>query len=257
MHNNKKIVVVLPAYNAEKTLKQTYDEIPHDLVDEVILVDDASQDRTVELAAELNIFTHRHEKNLGYGANQKTCYTLALQRGADIVVMLHPDYQYTPKLITPMVSVIATGLYDVVLGSRILGGKALKGGMPWYKYIFNRFLTLLQNFILGSKLSEFHTGYRAFSRRVLSTLPIFENSDDFVFDNEVLAQIIYFDFHVAEITCPTKYFKEASIIGFWKSCKYGFGVLITSFKFWLSKHKIKRFPLFDPKGQKILDDEKN
>ncbi len=252
MINGKKIAVVLPAYNAEQTLRPTYDEIPHEVVDEIILVDDASQDRTIELADKLNIHTHRHEKNLGYGANQKTCYSLALQRGADIVVMLHPDYQYTPKLIAPMVSVIATGLYDVVLGSRILGGRALKGGMPWYKYISNRVLTLLQNFILGSKLSEFHTGYRAFSKRVLSELPLLENSDDFVFDNEMLAQIIYFGFDIAEISCPTKYFKEASIIGFRKSCKYGWGVLLTTLKFWLSSHRIKRFSLFNPSGQKIL-----
>ena len=257
MFKDKKIVVVLPAYNAEQTLRQTYDEIPHGLVDEVILVDDASQDRTVELAKDLDILTFKHEKNLGYGANQKTCYRLALQRGADIVIMLHPDYQYAPALIAPMVSVISAGLYDVVLGSRILGGKALRGGMPWYKYISNRLLTLIQNLMFNSKLSEFHTGYRAFSRRVLSELPLLENSDDFVFDNEMLAQIIYFGFDIAEITCPTKYFKDASIIGFWKSCKYGWGVLVTSLKFWLSKHDLKKYPLFNPKGQKILECHEN
>ncbi len=256
MLSGRKIVVVLPAYNAEQTLRQTYDEIPHDIVDETILVDDASQDNTVRLAKDMNIITYRHHKTLGYGANQKTCYLQALQRGADIVIMLHPDYQYTPKLITAMVSIISNGLYDVVIGSRILGSGALKGGMPLYKYISNRFLTFIQNFILKYKLSEYHTGYRAFSRRVLTELPLLENSDDFVFDNEMLAQIIYFGFDIAEVTCPTKYFKEASSIGLTRSIRYGLGVLWTSIRFWLSKHHIKKFPIFKTAGRKIIAQEK-
>jgi glycosyltransferase involved in cell wall biosynthesis len=251
MLNGKKIVVVLPAYNAEQTLRQTYNEIPHEIVDETILVDDASQDMTVKVAKELNIPIYQHSRNLGYGANQKTCYTKALKRGADIVVMLHPDYQYTPTLITAMVSLISSGLYDVVLGSRILGVGALKGGMPRYKYLANRFLTFLQNLLMSYKLSEYHTGYRAFSKRVLTELPLLENSDDFVFDNEMLAQIIYLGFDIAEVTCPTKYFKEASSINFRRSIKYGLGVLWTSIKFWLSRHHIKKFPLFDKSGNKI------
>lgn len=255
MLNGKKIIVVLPAYNAEKTLSQTYNEIPHKIVDEVILVDDASQDMTVKLAKELNIVTHVHENNQGYGANQKTCYSEALQRGADIVVMLHPDYQYTPKLISAMVSIISSGLYDVVLGSRILGVGALRGGMPKYKYISNRVLTFIQNLLLNYKLSEYHTGYRAFSRRVLTELPLLENSDDFVFDNEMLAQIIYFGYDIAEVTCPTKYFEEASSISFLRSVKYGLGVLWTSVRFLLSKHHVKNFPLFDQSGRKITGDE--
>jgi len=256
MLNGKKIIVVLPAYNAEQTLRQTYDEIPHEIVDETILVDDASLDMTVNLAKELNIETFRHPSNRGYGANQKTCYLKALERGADIVVMLHPDYQYTPKLITAMVSLIANDLYDVVLGSRILGVGALKGGMPRYKYFANRLLTFVQNLILNYKLSEYHTGYRAFSKRVLTELPLLENSGDFVFDNEMLAQIIYFGFDIAEITCPTIYFKEASSIRFSRSIWYGLGVLWTSIKFWISKHHIKKFPLFDEFGKKITVEEK-
>ncbi len=251
MLSEKKIVVVLPAYNAEQTLRQTYDEIPRDIVDETILVDDASQDNTLRLAKDMNLATYSHPKTLGYGANQKTCYLQALQRGADIVVMLHPDYQYTPKLITAMASIISNGLYDVVLGSRILGSGALKGGMPLYKYISNRILTFIQNLILKYKLSEYHTGYRAFSRRVLTELPLLENSDDFVFDNEMLAQIIYFGFDIAEVTCPTKYFKEASSIGLSRSIRYGFGVLGTSLRFWLSKHHIKQSAIFKPSGKKI------
>lgn len=256
MLSGKKIVVVLPAYNAEQTLRQTYEEIPHEIVDETILVDDASQDRTARLAKDMNIVTYRHHKNLGYGANQKTCYLKALQRGADIVVMLHPDYQYTPKLIPAMVSIIFNNLYDVVLGSRILGVGALKGGMPIYKYIANRFLTFIQNLFLKYKLSEYHTGYRAFSRRVLTELPLLENSDDFVFDNEMLAQIIYFGFDIAEVTCPTKYFKEASSIGLYRSIRYGLGVLWTSIRFWLSKHHIRQFSIFNPSGRKITVQEK-
>ena len=257
MLNGKKIIVVLPAYNAEKTLRQTYNEIPHEIVDEIILVDDASQDMTVKLAKELNITTHLHERNLGYGANQKTCYSIALQKEADIVVMLHPDYQYTPKLITAMVSIIAYDLYEVVLGSRILGVGALKGGMPKYKYVANRILTFIQNLFLNYKLSEYHTGYRAFSKKVLTRLPLLENSDDFVFDNEMLAQIIYFGFDIAEITCPAKYFEEASSISFHRSIKYGLGVLWTSLRFWLSKNHIKNYNLFDPSGKKFAVQEKS
>ena len=257
MLNGKKIIVVLPAYNAEKTLRQTYNEIPHEIVDEIILVDDASQDMTVKLAKELNITTHLHERNLGYGANQKTCYSIALQKEADIVVMLHPDYQYTPKLITAMVSIIAYDLYEVVLGSRILGVGALKGGMPKYKYVANSILTFIQNLFLNYKLSEYHTGYRAFSKKVLTRLPLLENSDDFVFDNEMLAQIIYFGFDIAEITCPAKYFEEASSISFHRSIKYGLGVLWTSLRFWLSKNRIKNYNLFDPSGKKFAVQEKS
>jgi len=252
MLNGKKVIVVLPAYNAEQTLKQTYNEIPHEIVDETILVDDSSRDMTVELAKELNITTYVHERNLGYGANQKTCYLNALQKGADIVVMLHPDYQYTPKLITAMVSIIANELYDVVLGSRILGVGALKGGMPKYKYVANRILTFTQNLFLNYKLSEYHTGYRAFSKRVLMSLPLLENSDDFVFDNEMLAQIIYFGFDIAEVTCPAKYFEEASSISFYRSIKYGLGVIWTSLRFFLTKNNIKKFSLFDNAGKKLV-----
>ncbi|HUI91487.1 MAG TPA: glycosyltransferase family 2 protein [Chitinivibrionales bacterium] len=223
---NKKVVVVLPAFNAEKTLQSTYDEIPKDVVDDVILVDDASRDHTIELAERIGIrHVIRHEKNRGYGGNQKTCYTKALELGADIVIMLHPDYQYTPKLITAMASIIANGLYPVVLGSRILGGGARRGGMPLYKYISNRLLTLVQNVLMGQKLSEYHTGYRAFSREVLERINFMANSDDFVFDNQMLAQICFAGFKIAEVTCPTKYFKEASSIGFARSVKYGLGVL--------------------------------
>ncbi len=223
---NKKVVVVLPAYNAEKTLKNTYDEIPKDIVDEIILVDDASMDNTVGLAKSIGIrHVIRHEKNLGYGGNQKTCYSKALQLGADIVVMLHPDYQYTPKLITAMASIIASGLYPVVLGSRILGKGALLGGMPRYKYFANRVLTFIQNVLMGQKLSEYHTGYRAFSKDVLQRIGFMDNSDDFVFDNQMLAQICFAGFPIAEVTCPTKYFQEASSIGFSRSVKYGLGVL--------------------------------
>ena len=217
MLNEKKVIVVLPAYNAEKTLLQTYNEIPMEIVDKVLMVDDHSIDNTVVLSRELGIETIMHERNYGYGRNQKTCYQAALRQGADIIVMVHPDYQYTPKLITAMASMIAYGVYDAVLGSRILGGKALSGGMPAYKYIANRFLTAFENLLLGSKLSEFHTGYRAFSKKVLETLPLNENSNDFVFDNEMLAQIIYFGYNIGEISCPTKYFNEASSIRFKKS----------------------------------------
>ncbi|MCS6935272.1 MAG: glycosyltransferase family 2 protein [Chitinophagales bacterium] len=229
MYNGKKVVVVLPAYNAEQTLEMTYREIPFDIVDEIILVDDASSDNTFQLAQKLGIdHVIKHEHNKGYGGNQKTCYSKALEIGADIVVMLHPDYQYTPKLITAMVSIIGQGVYPVVLGSRILGGGALKGGMPLYKYIFNRLLTFIQNLLLGEKLSEYHTGYRAFSRDVLEKIKFMNNSDDFVFDNQMLSQIFYAGFRIAEVTCPTKYFDEASSINFSRSIVYGLGCLKVS-----------------------------
>ncbi len=225
----KKVVVVLPAYNAEKTLEQTYKEIPLDVVDELILVDDASKDNTVEKARALGIHhVIKHEKNKGYGGNQKTCYTKALEIGADIVIMLHPDYQYTPKLLMAMISIIGNDVYPVVLASRILGGGALKGGMPMYKYVFNRMLTLTQNILLGEKLSEYHTGYRAFSKQVLTSIKFMNNSDDFVFDNQMLSQIFYAGFQIAEVTCPTKYFEEASSINFSRSMTYGIGCLQVS-----------------------------
>jgi glycosyltransferase involved in cell wall biosynthesis len=250
--NDKKIIVVLPAYNAEKTLEATYAEIPLGLVDEVLLVDDKSSDQTLEVANKLGIRAFEHHENLGYGGNQKTCYTEALKSGADIVVMLHPDYQYTPKLITAMASLIAEGLYDVVLGSRILGIGALQGGMPLYKYVSNRFLTAVENLLLSHKLSEYHTGYRAFSRKVLETLPLAENSDDFVFDNEMLAQIVYFGFSIAEITCPTKYFEEASSINFKRSVIYGMGVLETALRFRLHRLGWWRSSIFEENGRKLL-----
>jgi len=229
MYNGQKVVVVLPAYNAAQTLEKTFREIPSDLVDEIVLCDDASSDNTVAVAKEIGIqHILRHEKNKGYGGNQKSLYNHALVVGGDIIIMLHPDYQYTPKLIPAMVNIIGDGLYDVVLGSRILGNGALKGGMPMYKYIANRFLTLFQNILSGHKLSEYHTGYRAFHRRVLEQIPFNANSDDFVFDNEMLGQIIYADFGIAEITCPTKYFEEASSINFKRSVQYGLGVLRVS-----------------------------
>jgi glycosyltransferase involved in cell wall biosynthesis len=235
MLNGKKVVVVMPAYNAEKTLKMTYEEIPFEIVDDVVLVDDASRDRTSELARELGIHTIVHTENLGYGGNQKSCYKAALGLGAEIVIMVHPDYQYTPKLIPAMASMIAYGEFDAVLGSRILGIGALQGGMPYYKYISNRFLTLFENLLLGHKLSEYHTGYRAFSREILEKLPLEENSNDFVFDNQMLAQIIWFGYRIGELTCPTKYFEDASSINFRRSCIYGLGVLKTALQFRMSK----------------------
>lgn len=231
---NKKITVVLPAYNAAQTLKQTFDEIPRDVVDDIILIDDASRDATVEMARRLGILTIRHDRNRGYGANQKTCYRAALERGADIVIMLHPDYQYTPKLLLPMVSLLASGFFDVVLGSRILGVGALAGGMPRYKYFANRGLTFIQNLLLNYKLSEYHTGYRGFTRHVLENLPLDKNSNDFVFDNEMLSQIIYAGFRVGEISCPTRYSTESSSINFRRSLTYGVGVLRTSVSFRLA-----------------------
>lgn len=225
----------MPAYNAEKTLQMTYDEVPHEIVDDIVLVDDRSQDRTVEVARQLDVTTIVHEQNRGYGGNQKTCYATALGLGADIVIMLHPDYQYTPKLILPMASLIADGLFDCVLGSRILGVGALKGGMPVYKYIANRGLTFIQNLLLRYKLSEYHTGYRAFSREILEALPLEQNSDNFVFDNQMLAQIIYAGYSIGEITCPTLYMEESSSINLTSSIVYGFGVLKTSFSYRLNK----------------------
>src|SRR4051794_4832447 len=244
MLNGKRIAVVMPAYNAERTLPVTVAELP-EIVDIRILVDDFSSDRTVEVARELGLVHFVHDRNYGYGRNQQTCYTEALAEGADVVIMLHPDYQYTPLLVTAMASMVAYGVYDVVLGSRIIGGGALKGGMPLYKYVFNRLLTAFQNLFLGVKLSEYHTGFRAFDRRVLETLPLLENSDDFVFDNEMLAQAVMFGFRIGEVSCPTKYFQEASSISFRRSVRYGLGVLATTLKFFAHKLGIHKSPLFE------------
>jgi len=246
MFNNRKVIVVMPAYNAAQTLRTTYDEVmEQDLVDLVILVDDGSQDETVAIARTLpNTIVHPHPHNQGYGANQKTCYKLALEEGGDIIIMVHPDYQYTPKLIPAMVSIIGNDLYPCVLGSRILGGYALKGGMPIWKYVANRLLTLVENILVGSKLSEFHTGYRAFSREILKQMPLEYNSDDFVFDNQMLAQILWFGHTIAEVTCPTKYFTEASSINLIRSIKYGFGCLFTALAFRLAKMKLINSKLF-------------
>lgn len=246
MINGKKVAAVLPAYNAAKTLPQTYQEIDRNIVDFVILVDDASKDNTVAVAQQLGI-VHIvcHEKNKGYGGNQKSCYQKALELGADIVIMLHPDYQYTPALMTPMISLIANDVYAVVFGSRILGRGALRGGMPLYKYFANRVLTMCQNTLMKQKLSEYHTGYRAFSKEVLTSIPFHENSDDFVFDNEMVAQIFYKGYDIAEITCPTKYFKEASSINFKRSVIYGLGVLRVSFRYFLHKAGIRSTKLLN------------
>lgn len=246
MINHKKIVVVLPAYNAEKTLEDTYNEIPFDIVDEVVLVDDKSIDKTVDIAKKLGIKQLvEHNENLGYGGNQKSCYDKALSLSADIIVMLHPDYQYTPKLIPSMCYLIANDVYKVVLGSRILGKGAIKSGMPKYKYIANRVLTLIQNILISQKLSEYHTGFRAYSREVLEKVNYKINSNDFVFDNQILAQIIFKGYEIAEITCPTKYFDDGSSINFKRSIKYGFEVLLTSFKFFLHKKKLVKSKLFE------------
>lgn len=249
----KKVVVVMPAYNAEHTLRMTYAELPHELVDEVILVDDASRDRTTEVARELGIHTIVHARNRGYGGNQKSCYQAALNLGADIVVIVHPDYQYSPRLVTAMASMIASGHYDIVLGSRILGGRAMKGGMPLYKYISNRFLTFAENLVLGVKLSEYHTGYRAYRRAVLTELPLAENSDDFVFDNEILAQAVYFGYSIGELSCPTKYFDDASSISFRRSITYGLAVLATTAKYALQKWGVISSPLFAKTGRKLSE----
>src|SRR5947208_3394704 len=250
MLNGKRIAVVMPAYNAERTLQATVDELP-EIVDVRILVDDSSADRTVEVARELGLVHFVHDRNYGYGRNQQTCYREALAEGADVVIMLHPDYQYTPLLVTAMGSMVAYGVYDVVLGSRIIGGQALRGGMPFYKYVANRCLTAFQNLFFGAKLSEYHTGYRAFSRRVLSELPLLENSDDFVFDNQALAQCIHFGFRVGEVSCPTKYFPEASSINFRRSVKYGLGVLVTALEFALQNWGVLHFRRFSAQGKKL------
>lgn len=254
MLHGKKVIVVMPAYHAEKTLLMTYNDIPHDVVDDIVLVDDCSKDNTVEVGKKLGIKNIVvHGKNQGYGGNQKTCYTEALRLGADIVVMVHPDYQYAPKLITAMASMIASGEYDVVLGSRVLGTGALKGGMPVYKYISNRFLTLAENLLLGEKISEYHTGYRAFSKEVLKKLPLLENSNDFVFDNQMLAQAAFFGFRIGEMSCPTKYFEDASSINFKRSVIYGVGVLGTAFKYKLQKMGLRKYPIFDANGKRLPD----
>jgi glycosyltransferase involved in cell wall biosynthesis len=250
MLNGKRIAVVMPAYNAEKTLRATVDELP-EIVDVRILVDDFSADRTVEVARALGLVHFLHNKNYGYGRNQQTCYREALAEGADVIIMVHPDYQYTPLLVTAMASMVAYGIYDVVLGSRIIGGQALRGGMPLYKYVFNRFLTAFENLFLGIKVSEYHTGYRAFSRDVLTNLPLVENSDDFVFDNQMLAQCAYFGFRIGEVSCPTKYFAEASSINFRRSVKYGFGVLATTLQFALQRWGVAHFAIFNPEGRKL------
>jgi glycosyltransferase involved in cell wall biosynthesis len=250
MINGKCIAVVMPAYNAEKTLEMTVRELS-DLVDIKILVDDSSGDQTVALSRQLGVKTFVHDSNYGYGRNQQTCYREALAAGADIVVMVHPDYQYTPSLVPAMAGMIASGVYDMVLASRILGGGALRGGMPVYKYISNRFLTAFQNLFLGVKLSEYHTGFRAFSRELLETLPILENSDDFVFDNQMIAQAVMFRFRIGEISCPTKYFEEASSINFKRSVEYGLGVLGTTLSFVAQKLGIIHLPRFNGNGRKV------
>jgi glycosyltransferase involved in cell wall biosynthesis len=250
MIDGKRIAVVMPAYNAEKTLEKTVRALPS-IVDIKILVDDSSSDNIARLSKELGVQTFIHDRNYGYGRNQQTCYREALKAGADIVVMLHPDYQYTPSLVSAMADMVSSGVYDVVLGSRILGGGALKGGMPLYKYVANRMLTAFQNLFLGAKLSEYHTGFRAFSKEVLQTLPLLENSDDFVFDNQMLAQSVMFGFRIGEISCPTRYFEEASSINFTRSVKYGLGVLLTTARFVAHRVGVAKSPLFDTTGRKV------
>ncbi len=253
MYQDKKVVVVMPAYNAAATLRKTYDEVmAQGIVDLVIVVDDASGDETLAIAESLpNTQVHRHERNRGYGGNQKTCYRLAMDAGGDIIIMVHPDYQYTPKLIPAMAAIIGNGLYDCVLGSRILGGYALRGGMPYWRYVANRFLTFAGNLIMGAKLSEFHTGYRAFSRKLLENLPIDVNSDDFVFDNQMLAQILWQGYGIAEVTCPTQYFAEASSINFARSVKYGFGCLGTAMLYRLARMGLLRSSLFPVRVDRV------
>jgi len=253
MINGKHIAVVMPAYNAERTLEATVRELP-ELVDTCILVDDHSSDGTVEAAKRLGLQFFVHDRNYGYGRNQQTCYREALAAGADVVIMVHPDYQYTPLLVTAMASMIAYGVYDVVLGSRIIGGQALRGGMPFYKYVSNRLLTAFENIFLRIKLSEYHTGYRAFSRDVLTTLPLMENSDDFVFDNQMLAQCVHFGFHIGEVSCPTKYFEEASSINFRRSVQYGLGVLATTMQFALQRVGLAHFRIFSQQGRRLEAD---
>jgi glycosyltransferase involved in cell wall biosynthesis len=248
MIKNKKVVVVLPAFNAAKTLEKTYLEIPFDIVDEVVITDDASRDNTVEVAKKIGIkHVLQHDKNKGYGGNQKTCYDYALTLNADIIIMLHPDYQYTPKLIRAITAIIAEDVYEVVLASRILGGGALKGGMPLYKYFFNRLMTLVQNILMGQKLSEYHSGYRAFTARAIQSVPYHKNSDDFVFDNQLLAQLCYAGYEIAEVTCPTKYEKESSSINFRRSVKYGAGCMITALQYFLSKKGLMKGGIFSKK----------
>jgi glycosyltransferase involved in cell wall biosynthesis len=249
--HGKRLVVVMPAYNAESTVEKTFREIPEGFADAVVLVDDASRDQTAAVAERLGLVVLKHPKNRGYGGNQKTCYREALRLGGDVVVMLHPDYQYSPKLVVAMASMIASGQYDVVLGSRILCGSAIRGGMPIYKYVMNRILTLIQNLLMGAKVSEYHTGYRAFSRAVLETLPLEENSDDFVFDNEMLAQAFYFGFNTGEVSCPTRYEPESSSISLSRSIKYGFGVLATTTRYRLQKWGWAKYPIFDKAGRTL------
>lgn len=252
MIDGRRVTVVLPAYNAARTLRQTYDEIPHAIVDDVILTDDGSHDDTCAIAKELGIHTLVHARNRGYGANQKTCYAAALERGADIVVMLHPDYQYTPRLVTAMASMIASDQYDVVLGSRILGNSALTGGMPRYKYVANRCLTAFQNLVMGQKLSEYHSGYRAWHRKVLEQMPLRACSDDFLFDNQMLAQAAWYGFRIGEISCPTHYFPEASSINFRRSVVYGTGVVRTALEYRLAKLRLVRSAIFTSDPGKLL-----
>lgn len=257
MINEKKVIVIMPAYNAEKTLEKTYNEIYQKFVDEIILVDDFSSDSTKDIAKELNITTIVHEKNKGYGANQKSCYKAALKSGADIVIMLHPDYQYTPKLIPAIASMMAFDEYDAVIASRMLGRSAIKGGMPLYKYLANHFLTWFENLLIGEKLSEYHTGFRGFTRKILETLPLEDCSDDFIFDNQMLALILFNEYKIGEISCPTKYFKEASSINFVRSCKYGLEVLLVSIKYRLAKMKLP-IKLFNISGHALnLNDNLN
>jgi glycosyltransferase involved in cell wall biosynthesis len=249
--DGKRLVVVMPAYNAARTLARSYADLPHNVVDEVVVVDDASADETAEVARSLGLTLLVHDRNLGYGGNQKTCYSAALERGADIVVMVHPDYQYSPKLCGAMAWMVASGEYDMVLGSRILGNGALEGGMPVYKYVANRALTLVENLLLGAKLSEYHTGYRAYSRAVLEALPLGENSDDFLFDNQVIAQALRFGFRIGEVSCPTRYTPESSSINFRRSCQYGLGVLATSFAYRLDCMGVARPRIFSREGRKL------
>lgn len=244
MISGKKIIVVLPAYNAEKTLQRTYDEIPRDIVDEIILVDDQSRDKTVEIARRLGISVIVHEKNLGYGGNQKTCYVEALRKGGDIIIMLHPDYQYPPKLVGPMAFLIASGMFDIVLGSRILGGYALKGGMPFYKYVANRLLTAFENVFTGQKLSEYHTGFRAYSKETLTAIPFLNNSNDFIFDNEILVQAFYFKCRIGEISSPCSYNKDSSSISLKRSIVYGLAVLGTTLRYFMAKYRLRQDKIF-------------
>ena len=254
MINGKKIVVVMPAYNAEKTLEKTYNEIYGDVVDDIILTDDCSVDNTKDLAKKLNITTVLHEKNQGYGGNQKSCYAAALNAGADIVIMLHPDYQYTPKLVPAIAAMLAFGEYDVVLASRMLTGGALKGGMPFYKWVANKFLTCFQNVLTGNALSEYHTGFRGFTKEVLQTLPLEGCDDDFIFDNEIIALIMYYNYKIGEISCPTKYFPEASSINFMRSCKYGLGVMRISLMYFFARLGLYKSKIFTKTARKLLLD---